>query len=143
MEGANLLPEEIVLDHQIPHLDFRGAFSLLKTPSAYRQIPLVGISLEVFRANPGGFPTLRDDPNLSARLNRFLTKAHLRETPQHTIHSLRHSFSSRLARAGVYENLIAELMGHSLGRGYGRGSPLEFRLEAVQKISLEQGRVLL
>ena len=142
MEGANLLPEEIVLDHQIPHLHFRGAFASLKTQSAYRQIPLVGVSLAAFRAYPGGFPTLRDDPNLSARLNRFLTNAGLRETPQHTVHSLRHSFSSRLARAGVYENLIAELMGHSLRRGYGRGSPLEFRLEALAKISLEQDRVL-
>ena len=142
MEGANLLPEEIVLDHQIPHLRFQGAFSSLKTPNAYRQIPLVGVSLEAFRAYPGGFPTLRDDPNLSARLNRFLTNAGLRETPQHTVHSLRHSFSSRLARAGVHENLIAELMGHSLRRGYGRGSPLELRLEAIQKISIEQSCIL-
>lgn len=134
MEGANLLPAEIVLDHDIPHLNLSGTLHPLKTPAAYRLIPLTGISLEAFRAAPKGFASLRDDPALSARLNRFLTKEGLRETGRHTVHSFRHSFAARLAQAGVYEGMIAQLMGHKLRRGYGRGAPLILRIKAIQSL---------
>lgn len=52
----------------------------LKTPAAYRLVPLTGIGLEEFKAFPEGFPSLRDDMALSGRLNRFLTRVGLRET---------------------------------------------------------------
>lgn len=136
MEGANLLPEEIKLDRDIPHLNLSGQLRPLKTSAAYRIIPLTGISLEAFRAAPNGFASLRDDYALSARLNRFLTKEGLRETERHTVHSLRHSFAARLAAAGVYEDMIAQLMGHKLRRGYGRGAPLEVRNRVIQGLGL-------
>ncbi|WP_103336506.1 tyrosine-type recombinase/integrase [Pseudotabrizicola formosa] len=127
MEAANLMPDEILLDGPIPYLHLQGAFRPLKTKNAYRMIPLTKVSLEAFQAHRQGFPTLRDDAGLSGRLNRYLTKAGLRETPHHTLHSFRHAYSMRLARAGVNESMIAELMGHKSARGYGRGSPLELR----------------
>jgi integrase len=142
MEGANLLPDEIVLDHDIPHLNLSGALRPLKTPAAYRLIPLTGISLEAFRAAPKGFASLRDDPALSARLNRFLTKEGLRETGRHTVHSFRHSFAARLAQAGVYEGMIAQLMGHKLRRGYGRGAPLDLRIKAIQSLGFQNAKLL-
>ncbi|MFN3845707.1 MAG: tyrosine-type recombinase/integrase [Paracoccaceae bacterium] len=124
-EAANLMPDEILLDGPIPYLHLKGQFRPLKTKNAYRMIPLTIISLEAFQAHRKGFPGLRDDAGLSGRLNRFLTKAGLRETPRHTLHSFRHAFSMRLALAGVHESVIAELMGHKSPRGYARGLSLE------------------
>lgn len=131
-EGADLMPEEIVLSHTIPHLSFRGAYRGLKTPSAVRRVPLTGTSLTAFRQFPKGFPGLRGDAGLSARLNRYLTKCGLRETPQHTVHSLRHSFAASLSAAHVHDDQIAELLGHSLPRGYGRRDSLRHALEAME-----------
>lgn len=133
MEAANLMPDEILLDGPIPYLHLQGGFRPLKTKNAYRMIPLTKVSLEAFKAHRNGFPSLRDDAGISGRLNRYLTKAGLRETPHHTLHSFRHAYSMRLARAGVYESMIAELMGHKSTRGYGRGSPLELRHESAMK----------
>lgn len=136
MEAANLMPEEIVLDGPIPYLHLQGAFRPLKTKNAYRMIPLTKVSLEAFKAYRKGFPTLRDDAGLSGRLNRYLTKAGLRETPRHTLHSFRHAYSMRLAHAGAYEALIADLMGHKSARGYGSGSPLKLRHEYAMKATI-------
>jgi len=131
-EGANLMPSEIILEAAVPHLRFDGEFRRLKTHAAYRVIPLTGISLEAFRAAPQGFSRLRGDEALSSRLNRFLTGSGLRESDRHTTHSFRHSLSSRLAIRGVHENLIAEILGHSLRRGYGRGTPLQMLLQILK-----------
>lgn len=134
-EGANLMPDEIQLAAPIPHLSLMGRHGPLKTQNAYRNIPLVGVSLEAFREYPQGFKDLRGNPEVSAKLNRFLTSAGLRESARHSVHSFRHSFASRLSEAWTPDTAIAQLMGHAVRRGYGRGLPVAVLAEHVQKIA--------
>ncbi|MDO8327912.1 MAG: hypothetical protein Q7T28_13375 [Cypionkella sp.] len=136
-ECANLLPNEINLSGATPHLHLQGAFRPLKTHAAYRVIPLLGASLEAFQSSPNGFPDYRDLASLSAKLNTYLTKSGLRETPKHTVYGLRHAFEDRLFDAGVSETMKAVLMGHKSYRPvYGRGPTLEQRAEILKLIAL-------
>lgn len=136
-ECANLLPEEINLSGTTPYLHLQGAFRPLKTHAAYRIIPLLGTSLEAFQSCPNGFPDYRDLASLSAKLNTYLTKSGLRETPKHTVYGLRHAFEDRLFDAGVSETMKAVLMGHKSSRPvYGRGPTLEQRTEILKMIAL-------
>lgn len=135
-EGANLTREQIRLDTQIPHLNIERGARRLKTRYSSRVIPLLGVSLEAFRHCPDGFPSWRDRPSLSAKLNTFLARNHLLETPRHTVTSLRHSFSDRLVDAEVDLRLRCELMGHKVpGQTYGRGASLERREQALRPLS--------
>lgn len=135
-ELANLRPERIIIDHAFPHIDIRPDGRELKSVNAKRLVPLVGASLEAFRKFPQGFPRYQDNPGLSDDVNQFLTKNDLRETSDHTMYSLRHSFEERLRRAKVDDRLRAVLFGHPYHReSYGRPS-LEELTEAVQAIAL-------
>lgn len=136
-EGANLQVEDIRLDTKIPHLTICGHERSLKTRHSVRCIPLAGISLQAFRDCPTGFARYRDKPSLSNRLNAFLTARGLRETPAHSVYSLRHAFEQRLIAAGVDRRLQTELMGHSDGRpAYARPLPLEMLVAPIAAISL-------
>ena len=56
-EIANLKREHIVLDHEVPHLKIRPQTNRqLKSKSAKRDIPLLGVSLEAMKRCPNGFP---------------------------------------------------------------------------------------
>jgi len=126
-EGAELRPEDIRLDTEIPHISINGAHRKLKTKQSERTIPLVGVSLEAFRQCPQGFPRYRDSSSLTATVNKYLREHGLRETPCHTFYGLRHSFEDRLLAANVDERIRRDLMGHKLvGRErYGAGARLE------------------
>lgn len=106
----------MVLDAKIPHIKIVGEGRTLKSQFAERLIPLVGVSLDAARANPAGFPTYVDNPSLSDTVNKFLEENGLKETPRHTLYSLRHSFESRMLKADFPERLKAELMGHRIQR---------------------------
>ena len=136
-EGAGLLPEHIRLDASIPHIDIQPVGRTLKTRRSQRKIPLVGVSLEVFKEMPGGAPRYRRQPNVTATINNFLRGNGLTPTPEHTCYGLRHSFEDRLLVAGVDERVRRDLMGHALNREeYGEGGGLQMRYEAVSKIVL-------
>lgn len=136
-EGAGLLPEHIVLDAEIPHIDIQPVGRALKTRRSRRKIPLVGVSLEAFRAMPGGAPRYRNKASVTLTINNFLRGNGLTPTPEHTCYGLRHSFEDRLLVAGVDERVRRDLMGHALKREeYGEGGGLKLRHEAVSKISL-------
>lgn len=115
-ELAGLTAPRIVLDAEIPHILIAPEGRTLKSAYAERVVPLVGVSLEAARANCGGFPTYADNPALSDTINKFMTENGLRETPRHSLYSIRHSFESRMIRADFPERLKAELMGHRLKR---------------------------
>ena len=135
-EGANLIAAHVRLDTDIPHIVIAPQDRHLKTRYSDRMIPLVGVSLDAFRHCPEGFPSWRDRPSLSARLNNFLTREHLRETTSHTITSLRHSFSDRLVDARIDERIRSDLMGHKYrGQSYGRGASPQLLSETVRRIS--------
>lgn len=134
-EIAALRPEDVVTDAEVPHIRIRAAGRQLKTETSERDIPLVGVSL---RAVLPGYPRYRDNPGLSATVNKFLRSHGLAETPGHTLYGLRHSFEDRMLAAGVDERIRRDLMGHSLGgrQRYGRGASLEHLARCIASISL-------
>ena len=93
-ELANLLPENIVLDHEVPHIRIRAREDMqLKSKSSIRDIPLVGVSLEAFKKSLNGFPHYRDRGNLlSSFLMDAFRKRDLFPHKDHRIYSFRHSF---------------------------------------------------
>lgn len=136
-EGAELRPEHIRLDTEIPHICIEPVGRTLKTQSSRRVIPLAGISLEVFREFPDGFPRYRDSDALSATVNKFLRENGLLETPKHSMYRLRHAFEDRMLAVGVDERVRMDLFGHSLDRErYGAGASLEHKHRVVQSVAL-------
>ncbi|EEB84905.1 DUF6538 domain-containing protein [Roseobacter sp. GAI101] len=137
-EAACAAPDQFCLDADIPHLIIRSRPGrAIKNKNSKRVIPLVGVSLEVMRAFPNGFPTFRDnDAGLSSTVNKYLRANGLMESDDHVVYSLRHSFEDRLLRAGVDDRVRRDLMGHSLNRErYGQGGGLAFKAEMVQRIA--------
>lgn len=136
-EGAALLPAHIRLEGKVPHISIEPEGRQLKSPYARRVIPLAGVSLAAFKECPNGFPRYRDNPALSATVNKFLRENGLAETPGHTLYSLRHAFEDRMLAAGVDERIRRDLFGHALDRErYGKGASLEQSLALVQAIAL-------
>jgi integrase len=56
-EACGLIEENIRLDCPVPHVVVTDTQRELKSDSAQRTIPLVGVSLMAMLANPKGFPT--------------------------------------------------------------------------------------
>ncbi|MEM1149206.1 MAG: DUF6538 domain-containing protein [Pseudomonadota bacterium] len=138
-EVCNLLPQQIVLDHDVPHLDVRPRDGRgLKTDGSARRIPLVGVSLAAMRAAPNGFPRYLDRENsLSAVLMKHFRSRGLLPTPDHIIYSIRHAFEDRTLEKKVDRDLRARLMGHKVNRpDYGEGGSLAFRRDELLKIAL-------
>lgn len=137
-EATGLTADRICLDAEIPHIKIAPeANREIKNKPSKREIPLAGISLEAFREFPNGFPNYRDKPaTLSGTVNKFLRLNGLKETDNHVLYSLRHSFEDRMLRAGVDERVRRDFLGHALGREkYGEGGGLSFKLEMIKKIA--------
>lgn len=136
-EGAMLTSAQIRLDTDVPHIKIEAVGRTLKTDSSERVIPLVGVSLDAFRAFPNGFPRYADNPSLSDTINKFLRENKLLQTESHSLYSLRHSFEDRLLAAGVDERIRMDLMGHQIKRErYGAGGDLEHLQRVVKLIAL-------
>ena len=55
-EICNLMPEDIKLAHEIPHISIKPRQNReLKTPDSERDIPLVGVALIAMQLCPNGF----------------------------------------------------------------------------------------
>jgi len=136
-EGAALTKKTIILDHDVPHVSIEPEGRQLKTVHARRKIPLTGVSLEVFKAHPEGFPRYRDKSALSATVNKYLRENDLLETPDHSFYSLRHSFEDRMLAAGIDDRIRRDVFGHTLNRErYGRGASLEHVAGLLNKIAI-------
>lgn len=137
-EGAGLTKDQIRLEANIPHISIEPVGRELKSRNAKRIIPLVGISLEAFRAHPEGFPRYRaGSATLSATVNKYMRENNLLETPDHTLYGLRHSFEDRMLAAEVDERIRRDLFGHSLGRErYGKGADLAHMQRVVESVSI-------
>ncbi len=136
--GARL--EDFAVGDRVPHIRIRAHDGRsLKTDHSRRDVPLLGVSLDAARrlAKAGG-PSRYAGKNdgWSAAVNKFLATNGLRETPDHTAYSLRHSFESRLIAARVDERLRAELMGHKYGRPKYGSVALDLLAEEVGRIAL-------
>jgi integrase len=116
-EGAALRRAHIHLDDETPHISIEPDGRQLKSRNSRRRIPLVGVSLAAFEAHPDGFPRYSDNSaTLSATVNKFLRENGLMESPKHVFYSLRHSFESRMMKAGIDDRIRRELFGHALNR---------------------------
>jgi len=91
-EIANLKPENICLNVQIPHIRIRPTANReLKSAASSRDIPLVGVSLEAFKRAPNGFARYHDRGNsLSAALLKTFHTRGLMPSKKHRIYSFRH-----------------------------------------------------
>ncbi len=137
-EVANLLPENICLNHEVPHIRIKPHMEReLKSMASNRVIPLVGISLEAFKKAPEGFPHYRDKSALlSASLMKAFRVRGLMPSGEHKIYSFRHSFEKRMLEAGLDYGLRCLLMGHKNNRpSYGDGGSLEYRRNELLKIA--------
>jgi len=131
-EGVNLTRSAIRLDCSVPHILIEPDGRKLKTRNAHRHIPLIGVSLEAMRHCPNGFPSLRNDAGVSSRLNRYLMRQGLQETPEHSLYSLRHGLEARMIEADIEERLRATLMGHAIKRAtYSHFLPLPLLQKAL------------
>lgn len=136
-EGAMLTAAQIRLDGPVPHISIEPVGRALKTKHSKRIIPLVGVSLEAFKAFPNGFPRYADSPALSATINKYLRENGLLETPNHSLYSLRHSFEDRMLAVGVDERIRRDLMGHALQRmRYGDGAAMLHLQGVVESIAV-------
>lgn len=136
-EIANIEPQHIKLDANVPHLQLRNTDKRkLKSKSSVRDIPLVGISLEAMRRAPNGFPRYRNNGNgLSNLLMKEFRTRELFPTADHNIYSFRHAFEDRMTEAHLDYGLRCILMGHHNSRpSYGTGGSLEYKAAEVGKI---------
>lgn len=133
-----LTTDQIHLSGKVPHITIEPVDRQLKSAYARRVIPLVGLSLEAFRANADGFPRYRaSNASLSATVNKFLRENGLLETPGHSMYSLRHAFEDRMLAAGFDDRIRRDLFGHRLDRErYGKGATIEQMHGLLQAIAL-------
>lgn len=139
-EIVGLLPEDIKLDAEIPHISITDRKERpLKTPHSQRDIPLIGYALDAFKAMPNGFSRYRDKSDqLSATVNKFLRENGLFPSERHSVYSFRHSFQDRILSVNAPDRVQAELMGHKFHRPkYGDGATLRLKLEWQNKICLK------
>jgi len=145
-ELANIKPENIRLNAEVPHIRIRPTKDReLKSGTSVRDIPLVGVASEVMRQAPNGFPHYRDRSYLlSASLTKAFKARALFPTKQHRIYSFRHSFENRMLEAGFDFGLRCTLMGHRNSRPeYGDGGSLAYRREELLKIAHPMSHELL
>jgi integrase len=128
-EVAALTESRIFVRANVPYVSVEPEARQLKTRHSERDMPLVGLALETMREFQSGFPRYRDAPDtLSATVNKALTEAGLRPTPEYTLYSLRHTFKDRLIAIEAPERVQDALMGHAVREvEYGAGPSLEQR----------------
>ncbi|MDR6953761.1 integrase [Ancylobacter sp. 3268] len=129
-EVCNLRAQDIRVTDAIPHVEVAERDDRRqKTEYSIRRIPLVGVALWALRQAPQGFPRYADNADsASAAINKQITALKLRQSPRHTIYSLRHTFQFRIENAGASDRMQADLMGHEFGRPlYGDGPEMKRR----------------
>ena len=137
-ELANILPENIRLDDEVPHIRIRSTSERqLKSEASIREIPLLGISLEAMKHSRDGFSHYRDRGYLlSQTLQKAFKSRGLLPSSNHRIYSFRHSFEKRMLEAGMDYGLRCTLMGHRNPRPeYGDGGSLKYRRDELMKIT--------
>tara|TARA_R110000868_G_scaffold27661_23_gene104688 strand:- start:2113 stop:3519 length:1407 start_codon:yes stop_codon:yes gene_type:complete len=146
-ELANLSASTIHLNGPVPYIEIAPRRDPddpreIKTASSVRQVPLVGVALEVAKAFPKGFPrywnherTLSNTLNKALEVNGLLPNP--APSPGHSAYSIRHTFEDRAKEARVDEEIRRALMGHTIDRPkYGEGGSLKLKHEGLISMSL-------
>ena len=141
-EAVGLLKEDIILEHDVPHVRLVPySWRRLKTKGSQRDVPLVGASLwacqRLLEANNDSifaFPRYCNEKTANANsasgaLNKWLQDY----VPEGcVIHSFRHSFRDRLRAVQCPSDMIDQIGGWAtagVGQAYGEG----YELEALEK----------
>lgn len=136
-EIANLAPDDIRLDAEVPYIHIRPREGReIKTQSSIRKIPLVGVSLKAMKHAPKGFHHYRDRNDLlSATLMKSFRQHKLFPTKSHIVYSFRHAFEKRMLEAELDYGFRCMMMGHRHNRPkYGDGGSMEYRRDQLLKI---------
>ncbi len=139
IELVNLAPEDIKLDHDVPHIHIRPRKGYsLKTKESERKIPIIGGGLMAMHDFTNGFDRYRGNSDaLSIKVNKFLGKNGLRITQKHSLYSFRHSFQDRLNALEIPDRIQCQLMGHKFHRPkYGKGASLEHLKEVMERVDI-------
>lgn len=139
-EIANLRPEHIHLDAEVPYISVRFEDDReLKTENSIRDVPLVGISLEVMKRAPNGFPRYFDaEDTLSDTVQTYLKKKKLLPSDNYRMYSMRHAYEKRMTEAGYSDEYRRRIMGHDIDRPeYGDGGSLAWRQGMMKAIALK------
>ena len=127
VEAIGLLPEDIVLDHKIPHVNIRkNSVRGLKTVHSERLMPLLGISLDAAQeliALGGWRNRIGKNMYATSMINKHLRAHGYFSDKKQSLYSLRHWFQDQLTRLDVVDRAQAQLMGHKFQRpkyGYGK-----------------------
>lgn len=146
-EITGLRIEDVVLDHDIPHLWVRwNDDRQLKTKTSVRPVPLIGDGLAAAKEAVEAVRQARQ--NVPALFSRYAREggpdavsaalmSHVRkesENPRHVVYSLRHNVKSWLGQSGASERDENRLLGHadaSVGNRYYGG--LDDRLRGTSK----------
>jgi len=146
-EIYNLPGSALRLEGPIPHLriaheeaDDVDERREVKNMASHREIPLVGVGLAAAKRHPNAFPRYRNKSSYSASVNKYMRENDLLPDGV-TIGGTRHSWESRMKRAGYHTDDRGELMGHSRkgtrGReSYGDSMSLADRLAIAEKVML-------
>ena len=131
--------EDFCLEGEIPFIRVAAHGRELKQRHSARDIPLLGVSLEAATriVRRGGINRYAHKANAwSGVANKYLETNGLKETPQHTVYSLRHYVEDALLSAGIDDRVRADILGHKYARPvYGTGGGLKMRKEALAMIA--------
>nr|WP_319391386.1 tyrosine-type recombinase/integrase [uncultured Cohaesibacter sp.] len=150
-EVSGLRKDDVVLDHEIPHLIIRpNEMRGVKTQSSWRKVPLRGAALDAAKAalKLGGssaglfirYYKPRGNDVASAAILKHLRK--LTSNPKITTHSLRHRMTDLLRLAHVSKQTEDAILGHA-GRDIativygGEAAALILAAEAIDKALLQ------
>ncbi|SHI38038.1 hypothetical protein SAMN05444000_1011 [Shimia gijangensis] len=133
------LPQSAIkLDASVPHIlisvedgEHRRE---IKNKASRRPVPLVGMALAAMKRNPKGFPRYRGKEGFSATVSKYFEEHNMFPTARHHVSSLRHSFESRMRRAGLTNEERGYMMGHSMKTIRGRevyGDEPDLRIRAL------------
>lgn len=151
-ELSGLAVEDVVLDHEIPHVVIqKQPWRTLKTKVSERRVPLLGIALEAAKhavalprdakgkGNDKGkglfqqYAHERGNDSASAAVNKRLKAWGM------TSHSFRHTMGDRLRETGCPEDVRNAIQGHTNGSAaekYGKGHSLRTMVEWMRKVAL-------
>jgi len=126
-EISQLLVNEIILDHPVPHIIIHERDDrTLKTSWSTQEIPLIGPALEAAKGtvrgmnnpNSPAFPRHYGEgemERLSSALRQRVRK--FTKNPKHAPYSLRHNMKDRMQAAEIFHNTQTAIQGHSSGMG--------------------------
>ncbi|MDI6029075.1 hypothetical protein QBK99_23165 [Corticibacterium sp. UT-5YL-CI-8] len=151
-EICGLLPDDIVLDHEIPHIIIRdNALRKVKTNNRNRTVPLIGHALSSMKEFPKGFPRYQNEighTTFSNTTNKFLRENDLLQTSKHSCYCLRHSFIDRMRRHLIPLDIQKSIVGHGDGLSssksnkditehYGEGYDLTTKLGMISPLAMD------